>query len=158
VKQSVLGANDEAFSLARVHRPVEKAIESSSMTWTFLRPNSFMQNIETFMSATIKSKAAFYSASEEAKISHVDVRDIAAVAVKALTGPQALTYGEVANGLSKVLGHTIRHVSLSPSDLRHGMLSEGLPEEIADRMIDLERYFREGNAELITNDVEREDR
>ena len=167
VKQSVLGADDEAFSLARVHRPVEKAIESSGMAWTFLRPNSFMQNVETFMTETIKSEAAFYSASGGAKISHVDVRDIAAVAVKALTepnhagkaytltGPEALTYDEFASELSKAFGHTIRHVSLSPSDLKQGMLAEGLPEEIADRMLDLERYFREGHAELITSDIDK---
>ena len=56
VKQSVMGAADEAFSLARVHRPVERAIESSGMAWTFLRPNSFMQNIVTFMSPTIVAR------------------------------------------------------------------------------------------------------
>ncbi len=165
VKHSVMGADKEAFSLALVHRPVEKAIESSGMAWTFLRPNSFMQNVVTFMSESIKAEAAFYSASGEAKISHVDVRDIATVAVKALTepnhtgraytltGPEALTYDEFADELSKVLGRTIRHISLSPSDFKQGMLAEGIPEEIADRMLDLERYFREDQANLITNDI-----
>ena len=165
VKQSVMGAEEEAFSLALVHRPVEKAIESSGMAWTFLRPNSFMQNVVTFMSETIKTEAAFYSASDAAKIAHVDVRDIAAVAVKALTepihagqaytltGPEALTYDELANELSKVLGRSISHISLSPSDLKHGMLAEGMPEAIADRMLDLERYYREDQASRITNDI-----
>ncbi len=165
VKQSVMGAEEEAFSLALVHRPVEKAIESSGMAWTFLRPNSFMQNVVTFMSETLKTESAFYSASGEAKIAHVDVRDIAAVAVKALTepthvgqaytltGPDALTYDELANELSKVLGRSISHISLSPSDLKHGMLAEGMPEEIAARMLDLERYYREDQASRITNDI-----
>ena len=84
VKQSVMGADEEASALAKVHRPVEKAIESSGIAWTFLRPSSFMQNVVTFMGETIKAEGAFYSASGKAKISHVDVRDIAAVAVKAL--------------------------------------------------------------------------
>ena len=165
VKQSVMGAEEEAFSLALVHRPVEKAIESSGMTWTFLRPNSFMQNVVTFMAETIKAEASFYSASGEAKIAHVDVRDIAEVAVKALTepthagqaytltGPEAMTYDELANEISKVLGRSISHVSLSPSDLKHGMLAEGMPEAIADRMLDLERYYREDQASRITNDI-----
>ena len=165
VKQSVLGAEEEAFSLALVHRSVEKAIESSGLTWTFLRPNSFMQNVVTYMGETIKAEAAFYSASGEAKISHVDVRDIAAVAVKALTepthagkaytltGPEALTYDELANELSKVLGCPISHISLPPSDLKQGMLAEGMPEEIGDRMLDLERYYREDQASRITNDI-----
>ena len=42
VKQSVLGAAEESYSLAKVHRPAERAIESSGLAWTFLRPNSFM--------------------------------------------------------------------------------------------------------------------
>ena len=83
VKQSVLGAEGESYSLANVHRPVEKAIEASGLAWTFLRPNSFMQNVATFMSPTIRSEGAFFSASGDAKIAHVDVRDIAAVAVLA---------------------------------------------------------------------------
>lgn len=165
VKQSVMGAKGEDFSLAQIHRPVEKAIESSGMAWTFLRPNSFMQNVVTFMSETIKAESAFYSASGEAKIAHVDVRDIAAVAVKALTesthagqaytltGPEAITYDELANELSKILGRSISHISLSPSDLKHGMLAEGMPEAIAERMLDLERYYREDRASRITNDI-----
>ena len=167
VKQSVMGAEDEAFSLALIHRPVEQAIEASGMTWTFLRPNSFMQNVVTFMSETIKAESAFYSASGEAKIAHIDVRDIAAVAVKALTepthagqaytltGPEALTYDELAQKLSVVLGRSISHISLPPEDLKHGMLAEGLPDAIADRMLDLERYYREDQASRITNDVQR---
>ena len=165
IKQSVLGAEEESYSLARVHRPVEKAIESSGLAWTFLRPNSFMQNSVTFMSEAIKAQGVFYSASGEAKISHVDVGDIAAVAVQALTepnhagkaykltGPEPLTYDELASELSKVLGRPISHISLSPSDLKQGMLAEGMPEELADRMLDLERYFRENRAGRVTNDI-----
>ena len=165
VKQSVMGASEESYSLAKVHRPGEKAIESSGLAWTFLRPNSFMQNVTTFMGETIKAEGAFYSASGDAKISHVDVRDIAAVAVKSLaesshegnaytlTGPEALTYDELASELTKALGRSISHINLSPLDLKNGMLAEGMPEELADRMLDLERYFREGQASRITNDI-----
>ena len=167
VKQSVMGSEAKDFSLALVHRPVEKAIEASGLEWTFLRPNSFMQNVITFMAETIKAESAFYSASDQGKIAHVDVRDIAAVAVKALTesepihfgqaytltGSEALTYDDLADELSKVLGRSISHISLSPEDLKHGMLAEGMPEAIAERMLDLERYYREDKASRITNDI-----
>jgi uncharacterized protein YbjT (DUF2867 family) len=167
VKQSVMGAAMEDYSLANVHRPIEKAIERSGIRWTFLRPNSFMQNLVTFMAPTIRAEDAFYSASGRARISHIDVRDIAAVAVAALTtggheaqiytlsGPEALSYDEVADELSKAVGRVIRHISLPPAALRAGMLAEGMTEAIADRMLDLERYFREDRASAITGDVER---
>jgi len=165
VKQSVMGADEDSYSLAKIHRPVERAIESSGLAWTFLRPNSFMQNVVTFMSETIRAEMAFYSASGNAKISHVDVRDIAAVAVHALTGgnhegraytltgPEALTYEKISGELSAALGRTITHVSLPPADLKQGMLSGGMPEELADRMLDLERYFRDGRASNISDDI-----
>jgi uncharacterized protein YbjT (DUF2867 family) len=167
VKQSVMGAAEEAYSLATIHRPVEKAIERSGMAWTFLRPNSFMQNAVTFMAPTIRAEGAFYSASAQGRISHVDVRDIAAVAVAALTtdghegqiytltGPEALTYDEMAEELSQGVGRVIRHVSLPAADLKVAMLEAGMPEAIADRMLDLERYFREDRASTITDDVKR---
>jgi uncharacterized protein YbjT (DUF2867 family) len=167
VKQSVMGAAEEAYSLAKIHRPVEKAIERSGVAWTFLRPNSFMQNAVTFMSPTIRAESAFYSSSGQARISHIDVRDLAAVAVAALTGaghegriytltgPEALTYDDMADQLSRALGRVIRHVNLPPADLKAGMLAEGMPESIADRMLDLERYFREDRGSGITDDVKR---
>ena len=166
VKQSVLGAGEESYSLAKVHRSVEKAIESSGLAWTFLRPNSFMQNAVTFMGETIRAQGAFYSASGQAKISQVDVRDIAAVAVKVLTeanhegkaytlsGPEALNYDQLAAELSKALGRPISHIDLSPSDLKSGMLAVGIPEAIADRLLDLERFFRQDGASIITDDIE----
>ena len=165
VKHSVLGADGESYSLAHVHRPVEKAIEASGLAWTFLRPNSFMQNVETFMSESIRAEGAFYSASGDAKISHVDVRDIAAVAVQALTdgahegktytltGPDALSYDEIAAALSAATGRAIAHVSLPPADLKGAMLGSGMPEPLADRMLDLERYFREDCASSISEAI-----
>jgi uncharacterized protein YbjT (DUF2867 family) len=167
VKQSVMGAEDEAYSLAHVHRPVEKAIESSGMAWTFLRPNSFMQNVMTFMSPTIRAESAFYSASGDARISHVDVRDVAAVAVRALTdpthagkaytltGPDALSYDDVATLLTQATGRTITHVDLPPNELRYGLVDMGMQDEIADRLLDLERYFRSGAAARVTDDIRR---
>lgn len=165
VKLSVLGADEEAYILAKIHRPVENAIQSSGIEWTFLRPNGFMQNVVTYMGETIRSEGAFYSASGEAKISHVDVRDVAAVAVKALTepghegkvyslsGPEALTYDDIATELSNVLGRPISHINLSPSDLKSGMLAAGSPEYYADMLLDLERYYSEGRGNRITEDI-----
>ena len=70
VKQSVMGAAEEDYSLAKIHRPVEKAIERSGMAWMFFRPNSFMQNAAIFMAPTIRTEGAFYSATGQARISH----------------------------------------------------------------------------------------
>jgi uncharacterized protein YbjT (DUF2867 family) len=167
VKLSVLRANEENFDFAKVHRPVEKVIETSGMKWTFLRCNSFMQNIVNYMGDTIRSDGSFYSAVGAARISHVDVRDIAEMAVCALTepghegkvynltGPEALTYDEMARKLSKELGRSISHISIPPTDLKNGMLAQGMPEEVVSWLVDLERFYRDDNASIIANDIKK---
>jgi uncharacterized protein YbjT (DUF2867 family) len=164
VKLSVMRADEEEYDFGRIHREVEKAIEASGLEWTFLRPNSFMQNTVTYM-PTIKSQSAFYTAADDARIGHVDVRDIAAVAVKALTepghegkayalnGPEALTYNDLASHLSEALGRKIEHNNIPPADLKGAMLAEGTPEIFIDRLLDLERYYREGKAARDTSDI-----
>src|ERR671933_2406486 len=85
VKQSVLGADAEpAITPSRLHRQAEMIIEESGVPFTFLRPNFFMQNFVTFYSNFIKTQGALYVPAGDAKVSFVDVRDIAAVAAKVL--------------------------------------------------------------------------
>ena len=91
------------------------------MAFTMLRPSYFMQNLLWF-TKDIRSRGVFYSAlPATCKHSHVDVRDIAAVAVAALTesghegkvyritGPEALTYQQVAEILSDAAGKRVRY-------------------------------------------------
>ena len=166
VKLSVWGADGEGFSFARWHRAVEREIEASGLLWTFLRPNGFMQNVVNFMGATIKSQGAFYLPAGDARVSHVDARDIAAVAAAVLTrpghdkrayklsGPQALGYGEIAETLSSVLGRTISYVNISDEDYKKGAMAAGIPEGYADALVDLNRFYRGAGSDEVTQDVE----
>lgn len=165
VKLSVWRAGDEAYSFARWHRPVEREIEASGLAWTFLRPNLFMQNTVNFMGETIRKEGAFYLSVADARVSAIDVRDIAAVAVKALTtpehdrrayeltGPESLGFAEVAATLSRVLGREIRYVPVSPEDYKKGAVAAGVPEGYADALLDLYRYQRAGGAADVTSAV-----
>jgi uncharacterized protein YbjT (DUF2867 family) len=166
VKLSVWGAGDESFSFAKVHRPIERAIEASGLGWTFLRPNSFMQNLPNFYGATIRSQGAFYLPSRNARISHVDVRDIAAIACKALTepghegkiytlsGPEGLSYLEVAAKLSAAIGKQVSYVDVPDADFKKGAMAAGLPEAYADALLSLIRYYEGGHAGQVTQDFE----
>ncbi|MEO8501556.1 MAG: SDR family oxidoreductase [Vicinamibacteria bacterium] len=165
VKLSVWGAEGEAFSFARIHRPVEREIENSGLVWTFLRPNGFMQNFVNYMSGTIKGQGALYQPAADAKISHIDARDIARVAAATLTrpghegkaydltGPQGLSYGETAEILSRVLGKKVNYVAVSDEAAKAGMLGAGIPEFYADYLIDLSQFYRKGGAARVTTAV-----
>src|SRR5215467_2806512 len=89
VKLSAMGADLEpGFTGGRLHRQAEEMIEGSRIPYTFLRPNAFMQNFVNRSGQTIKNQNAFYLPSGDAKISFVDIRDVAAVAAEVLTKTQ----------------------------------------------------------------------
>jgi uncharacterized protein YbjT (DUF2867 family) len=165
VKLSVWGAAGEGFSFAKIHRPVERAIEASRLAWTHLRPNGFMQNFVNYMAGSIKARGAFYVPADDAKISHIDARDIARVAVKALTtpghdgkaydlsGPQSLSYAEAAEILSRVLGKKVTYIAVTDEAAKAGMLAGGIPEFYADYLIDLNQAYRKGAGAMVTTAV-----
>jgi uncharacterized protein YbjT (DUF2867 family) len=169
VKQSVMGADAEpGITPSRLHRQAEKIIEESGIPFTFLRPNFFMQNFVNFFSQTIKSQNAFYVPAGDAKVSFVDVRDIAAVAVQALasnngkhegkayniTGGEALSYGQAAEILSKQLGKKVNYVNVSDEDARKGMKDMSMDEWTINSMIELFEITRAGYASAISPAVE----
>ncbi len=166
VKLSVWGADGEAFEFARWHRPVERAIEDSGLAFTFLRPNGFMQNVVTYMGATIREQSAFYQPAGEARISHVDARDVGAVAARVLSeaghdgraytlsGPQALSYAEMAATLSSVLGRVVTYVPVTDEAYKSGAVAAGVPAAYADALVDLVRMYRGGAASSVRGEVQ----
>ena len=168
VKQSVMGADLEAdVGTMRLHRQVEKFIEQSGIPFTFLRPNEFMQNFVNFHSPSIKGNNAFYLPLEDAKVSLVDVRDIASVAVQSLidedkhknktyliTGPEALSYHQVAEILSNTTGRKINYVNISDEEARAAMKEIGMNDWLINTVSELSEYFRKGKASEISPAVE----
>lgn len=165
VKLSAMGGRDAIFT--RQHAESEDYVRAKNLPCTFLRPNGFMQNLVNYSAATIRSMGKFFGSEGEGKISQIDIRDIAAVAVKTLTedghlgkvytltGPEALSNHEVARVLSQVLNREIQFVNLSPDDLKESLVAAGVPEWNADALIDLQKFYRAGKASEVTNDVER---
>ena len=167
VKLSVLNASEEGYIFARWHRLIEKHIEASGLEWTFLRSNGFMQNVVTYMGETIRTQSAFYSSGGNGAASHIDVRDLGAVAASVLlemghegqayelTGPSAITYSQIAETLSGVLGRPIRYVPIAHEQYKQALLGAGTPEPWADALVDLNRYYAEGHAAGVSPAVRR---
>src|SRR6516162_3104062 len=121
VKLSAMGGREAIFP--RQHAQSEEYIQAAGVPFTFLRPNGFMQNMVNYNVTTINTQSAFYGSEGDGRVSHIDIRDVAAVAVKALTedghvgkaytltGPEALTNKEIAHILSQELGREIRFVT-----------------------------------------------
>jgi|SoiMethySBSTD1v2_1073268.scaffolds.fasta_scaffold668782_1 uncharacterized protein YbjT (DUF2867 family) len=158
VKLSQLHADAHAPErFLRYHGVVEAAIQASGLTFTFLRPNLYMQGMLNFR-RSIQEQSTFFAAARDAGISAVDVRDIADVAVAALTtaqhdnqsyaltGPEALTFTEMAQQLSRAVGRTITYVDVPPAAMRAALADLGFPAWQADGLLEEFAMYRRGEA------------
>lgn len=162
-KLSAFGAG-ESFSLGRLHHEVEQYLQASGVAYTSLRPNGFMQNMLGF-ARTIREQGVFYAPLGETRVSYIDARDIAAVAAKTLTedkhagriyeltGPEALSYTDIAQKLSAVTGKEVKYVSVPMEAARQGMLAMGMNEWLASALVELFEHYINGGAELVTDTV-----
>lgn len=161
VKLSALGASPNSPArLLRWHAETERQIEAAGIPFTHLRPNQFMQNFLAYR-PTIQAQGAFYSPMGAGRISIVDVRDVAAVAAEVLeehghegkiydiTGPEDLSYDELAEDLTNALGRPVQYADVPPDRARQSMVQTGMPEWLADALLELFAIWsNNGSAEV----------
>jgi uncharacterized protein YbjT (DUF2867 family) len=167
VKFSGMGASPDTTSeLLRLHHQTDIILHDSGVPFTILQPNSFYQNIFSSV-ATIKAQSRFYLPLKNAPQSLVDIRDISAVAAKVftssghegktyvVTGPEALTFQQVAEKLSSVLGRKIDYADVPLSAAADGMRQSGMPEWNVRVVSELLGYFASGAAATVTDTIPR---
>jgi uncharacterized protein YbjT (DUF2867 family) len=157
--------------LGRLHKHEEKIIEESGIPHTFLCPTGFMQNFVTFYGYTIKMQNAFYNLAGDGKAGFIDVRDIASVATKILlsegpslrqyenqsfnlTGPEALSFGQIADIISNVVGRKISYINITETESRENMEKLGMERWLVDAIIEINGIIKAGKASEITPVVE----
>jgi len=165
VKFSGLGADSRSDSeLLRLHAETDGVLRNSGVPFTILQPNSFHQNMLS-LADTIKTQDKFYWPLKNARQSSVDIRDINAVAATVftssghegktyvLTGPEALTFHQVADQLSSVLGRKIAYIDVPIGAAVEGMRKSGMPEWDARVVGGLLEYFASGAAATVTDTI-----
>jgi len=143
---------------------VEEAVKASGLPWTLLRPTFYMQN--TMMAAqTIASDGVIYWDMGDGKLGMIDVRDIVDCAAAVLTGtghegksyiltgPEAISFQDVAATFSKVLGKDVKYVSVPGEAALESMVGMGFPEWIAKGYGELSEGFSENFANSTTHNV-----
>jgi uncharacterized protein YbjT (DUF2867 family) len=166
VKISGLGtALSAPVRSGRWHAQTEQSLEDSGLPFTHLRPPYFMQNILRF-APTIRATGEFIGALNEGKVAMIDVADIAAVATTALlvpghagkiytlTGPEALSYQDVAETLARSLGRPVTYTNVPIAVMRERLLASGMPEWHVDLQIEFSTALGSGLASTVTDTVE----
>lgn len=162
---SVAGAADNPIV---PHHAVEQHMKQGPKGWTILRPGFFAQNLGDAYRDDITRDGRIVVPAGSGKAAFIDVRDLAEVAANVLaapaphdgesytlTGPEALTFADVAAILSDELGRTIRYEPTSIGDyLRHSRRS-GLPFVQAMVQTALHVGLRFGQAETVDETLRR---
>ncbi|MER7673297.1 NAD(P)H-binding protein [Kitasatospora sp. NPDC096128] len=140
-------------------------LKASGLPWTVLSPNGFHQN---FLGTAPTVKAGHLAVpGGEGAVSYVDARDVAAAAVEVLateghegavytlTGPAALTHGELAEQLGAAAGHPVSYTALTPEAALDGLLGMGWEPWRAEGMVELYGLYAAGAASAVSPDVEK---
>jgi len=167
VKQSTIEA-DRSLGPGKWHREQEELIKAAGFAWTILRPTMMMVNTIEWWAATIKSQSAVYFPGGKGKVPPVDPRDVATVASTVLaypaehkgqfyelTGPQALTIGEMVHIIEQVLGKRIRYVNVPVFLAAIWMRRSGLPEYAVKGLVETLGALRRSEYAYVTDAVER---
>jgi uncharacterized protein YbjT (DUF2867 family) len=163
VKLSVFRADEQSpLQVARQHAQAERMLAQSGLGATILRPVFIMQNLLGMV-----HDGAIATAAGDGQVAMVDARDVAAVAVAALTGgghagqtytltgPEALSFDQVASIVSRQTGRPLRHVRVPPDTVRAALQARGVAAWFAADMARLHGMLAAGYEQVVTHDVHR---
>jgi uncharacterized protein YbjT (DUF2867 family) len=166
VKLSSYDARDQNCGTGVWHAEGESAIRATGIPWAFVQPSGFMSNALLWASS-IKSNGVFRTATGNGKVAFIHPDDIADVVTEALlsetylgeslpiTGPEALSYAEMAAKIGFAIGRGIRFQSISEEEARQQQVSRGIPLPLVEAHLSIFRAIREGRLTTVTDTVDR---
>jgi uncharacterized protein YbjT (DUF2867 family) len=137
-------------AIGRWHLALEERLKATGLAWTMLRPGNFASNTLRW-APMIRTQGAVFAPHGDGKTAPIDPRDIAAVAFAALTGQgherttltltgsEVVTPREQVEKIGAVLGKPLRFVEVPEEGARAGMLRAGMPEVMADALLEVIR-------------------
>lgn len=119
--------------MAAQHAELERLLAASRVPSTILRPGMFASNTKLWWAAQIQAGDVVRWPYGSVKTAPIDERDIAAVAVRALTdeqhhgghyvltGPAAISHAEQVSAIGAAIARPLRFVEWSPDEFRQAM-------------------------------------
>lgn len=166
VKITSKASADSPVDRRRGQAQIEAHLEATGLAYTLLRANAYMQNVLA-LAPLIKQTSGFVMSAGDGQVGMVDVRDVAATAATVvtapkehigrtywLTGPDLITYTDIAKELSDALGRPIEYRRTSPAEHRAAMIQAGVPEAVATSNAQAFGLIAEGDAAWLSEDVE----
>ena len=156
---------DSPIARRREQAEIEAGLIASGLDYTLLRNNFYMQNF-LMLAPAIAQTNGFGSSAGAGRVGLIDTRDVGAVAAEIatspgphagktywLTGPELLSYADVAAVLSGVLDRQIVFSERTREEEKQEMISAGLPEPIAEMNAHAVSLIAKGDAAWHSEDV-----
>jgi uncharacterized protein YbjT (DUF2867 family) len=156
----------QGLAIGAWHEKGEAAIRGCGVPFTFLQPTGFMSNLLAW-SHSIKNEGVVRSSTSEGRRAFIHSNDIAAVAVEVLTsgshigeslgltGPAALTFGEVTAKIGGAIGKKLVFQSITDDEARQRYAKISGSQAETEAHVELWRAIREGRLATVTDTVER---
>lgn len=155
---------------AQPRRALELAVRDHGRDWVILRANWFMQNFdedERVFAEALRTRGELHAPTGQAKVSFVDTRDVAEATAASLTedragghaftltGPDSLTFGQVADAIGRATGRTVRHVDATLPEHREHMRRPDRPAGYVNHINHLFEVVRTGVQAAVSDDYQR---
>jgi uncharacterized protein YbjT (DUF2867 family) len=146
------------------HGRIEEHLRRSDLPAVFLHSCFYMTNLLA-SAEQVRHEHRLFAPAGQGRIAMIDPRDTAAVAAVALTedghrgrtyvltGPQAITYAQVAEELSRATGEHVEFVDVPDEAARQALVAAGMPDWLVEHLGALFPFIREGGLEPTTDTV-----
>lgn len=152
-------------ALDKLHSASIDAIKESGLAWALVSPNSVMETSLLSQAEGVKQANSLFGCAGEGRVGLVAADDVGRAAAVVLTdrdedgrnyeltGPQALTMGEMASALSAGLGREVRYTDMPEQEFRKLMVEEaGVPVDEVEVAVMLHfAAWKRGDANLVTD-------
>jgi NAD(P)H dehydrogenase (quinone) len=148
----------------RNHRQIAVHLDRTGLPVTYLAPSIYMENLLE-AADTVRDQGTIYAPAGHGRIGFVAASDVAKVAARVLTsqghedeiyvltGPESLTYADVAARVSAVFGRQVEYEDMPELLARDQMLASGLSPWQAEGTVELFDWIRRGGADSVTSQV-----
>jgi uncharacterized protein YbjT (DUF2867 family) len=166
VKMAADGFEDPGCEVRfmRNHREIAVHLDRTGLPVTYLAPNIYMENLLE-AADTIREQGTIFAPAGRARIGFVAVTDVAKAAAQVLTsagqedmtyvltGPEPLSYADVAARVSVVFARQVDYEDMPEQTAREQMLASGLSTWQTEGTIELYDWIRHGAADTVTSSV-----
>ena len=146
------------------HARGEAAVRDTGVAFTFIQAAGFMLNALGWADS-IREEGVLRSSTGKGTIAFIHPDDIADVAIAALTtrdhddqsliitGPEALSYGEMVATVGVAIGRQVRFEEISDNQAYAGVVAWAGKGHYADALVDIWRAVREGRLATVSDGV-----